>query len=232
MYQLMFARMLTRILSSRTGLIRKKERWTLTLRGWGVVLAVFVLGGVVGVHSVFPFLSVHDPLKCELLVVEGWIPDYLIADVKSEFEQGGYKLLVITGTPITKGEPLAEQKTYPELTRAILLKYGWDEETVKAVPCGAALRDRTYSSALALKDWLSSSDSQFKSFNIFSRGSHCRRTRLLYQFAFRDSAQVGVISGKDQRYDGAHWWRSSEGVRDIINESIAYFYARVIFRPF
>ncbi|MDA1273204.1 MAG: YdcF family protein [Verrucomicrobia bacterium] len=202
-----------------------------TLRGW-IIIFVFAIGlAYFGVHRVFPFLAVHDPQKCELLVVEGWIPDYLMADVKTEFESGGYRLLIITGSPITKGEPLAEEKTYPELTRAALLKSGWQEENVAAVPCAEALRDRTYASAIALRDWLEREKSQVACFNIFSRGSHCRRTRMLYQLAFGDRVKVGVIAGKDLRYDSEHWWRSSEGVRDILDETIAYLYARLIFRP-
>lgn len=32
-------------------------------------------------------------------------------------------------------------------------------------------------------------------------------------------------------YDPRHWWRTSEGVRNVVGESIAYLYARFFFRP-
>jgi hypothetical protein len=33
-------------------------------------------------------------------------------------------------------------------------------------------------------------------------------------------------------YDPGHWWRSSDGFREVIGEVIAYFYARSCFLPF
>ena len=225
------AGMVLRFLSNRFGLIRKRECWMPTVRGWVALFLVVLTLGYAGVHTIFPFLQLDDPLISDVMVVDGWVPDYMMAEVGAEFERGGYKILIITGGTIIKGEPLAEQKSYPELTRAALRKNGWDPEKVVAVPCGDVVRDRTYASAVALKEWLAGSPYRGRSFNIYSRGAHCRRTRLLYQLAFKDTAQVGVIAGKDRRYDGARWWISSEGVRDIIDETIAYFYARVVFRP-
>jgi hypothetical protein len=32
-------------------------------------------------------------------------------------------------------------------------------------------------------------------------------------------------------YDPKHWWRYSEGVREILGETIAYMYAEFLFRP-
>ena len=31
--------------------------------------------------------------------------------------------------------------------------------------------------------------------------------------------------------DAAHWWRTSNGVRIVLNETIAYVYARLVFNP-
>jgi hypothetical protein len=215
----------------RIGLIRRKERWALSLRGWIALLVLSVLGVVASFRIIFPFLAVNEPLPCELLVVEGWIPDYGFDEVRTEFQRGGYKLLVITGNPITKGEPLAEYKTYPEVTRAILLKQGWNAEQVIAVPSAEAHRDRTFAAAMALRAWITNAQPTVRCVNVFSRGTHARRTRLLYLAALRGVVDVGIIAGMDLRYDRKRWWKSSEGVRDVIDETIAYFYARLIFRP-
>ena len=186
---------------------------------------------VAAFNMIFPFLAQNDSIRCDLLVVEGWVPDYSLQDVKAEFEDGGYNLLVITGPPILKGEPFAEFKTFPEFTKAILLKKGWDEHKVVAIPSGEAVRDRTYASALALKRWISDSKRNVQRINIYSMGAHARRTRMLFRMAFKDQIEVGVIAGKDLRFDGKHWWRTSEGVRTILDEMIAYLYARLIFSP-
>ena len=54
---------------------------------------------------------------------------------------------------------------------------------------------------------------------------------MLFQDAFGQDVTVGVISAPDPDYDAAHWWRSSEGVREILGESIAYLYAKFVFHP-
>src|SRR5688572_25274650 len=118
--------------AARVGLIERKECWRLTVKGW---LLLLLSGGgliVAAFNMVFPFLAQNDPIRGDLLVVEGWVPDYSLEDVKTEFEGGGYKLLVITGSAILKGEAFAEFKSFPEFTRAILLKKGWDEAKVVA----------------------------------------------------------------------------------------------------
>ncbi len=185
-----------------------------------------------GVHSIYPFLALNRPRGGELLVVEGWIPDYSLSDLRAEFAKGKYGLLLVTGNPILKGEPLAEYKNYADLTRAILLKNGWPEDKVVAVPSSEALRDRTYAAARALKEWISQSTISVRSFTIYSRGAHARRTWMLFQMALKGQAEVGVIASRDLRYDEKRWWKTSEGVRDILDEMIAYLYARLLFRPY
>lgn len=213
------------------GFFKRRQCWVPTLWGWLVLLGAIGLVCVGLVKGIYPFLAVHDPYRCEILVVEGWVPDYAMEELKVEFERGGYKLLVITGSPILKGEALAEYKNFADLTRAVLLKQGWDAEKVVAVPSGEVLRDRTYASARALRAWMEGGGRKVECVNVLSRAAHCRRTRLLYQLAFGDTARVGIISGVDQRYDGRVWWKSSEGVREIIDESAAYIYAKFFFRP-
>ena len=68
------------------------------------------------------------------------------------------------------------------------------------------------------------------SIDIVSIGVHARRSWVLFEKAF-SSVDVGVIAIKPIRYDTTRWWLSSEGVRNVISESIAYLYARFIFSP-
>ena len=37
----------------------------------------------------------------------------------------------------------------------------------------------------------------------------------------------GIIAVEDQDYDSKRWWESSDGVRTVIGEMIAYVYARL-----
>ena len=64
------------------------------------------------------------------------------------------------------------------------------------------------------------------SINVLTEGAHARRTRLLYQKAFGKNVAVGVVAISNPNYDPTQWWRYSDGVREVIGESIAYVYAR------
>lgn len=212
------------------GLFRRREAWRLTLRGWGIVIGALALVVVLGVRSIHPFLAVHQPLDCRWLVVEGWVPDYAFEELRSEFRRGRYDLLVITGNPLIKGENLSEFKNFADLTRATLLRQGWDPEKIVAVPSEEAFRDRTFESAKALRAWAQKSGRPIECFNLLSRGAHARRSWLLYRMVFEDVCRVGIIAGTDLRYEGSVWWKSSEGVRDVLDETIAYLYAKFLFR--
>jgi hypothetical protein len=102
---------------------------------------------------------------------------------------------------------------------------------VQMVPSRVSGRDRTYSSALALREYFQTNAVAVKSFNILTEDVHARRTRLLFQEAFGREAAVGIIAVPDPDYDPHHWWRYSEGVREILGESIAWFYAVFLFHP-
>lgn len=211
------------------GLIQRREVWRLTLRGWLVILFLAAMIGIAIVRGIFPFLAVHQPLPCEILVVEGWVPDYAFDELRTEFARGKYELLVVTGNPIIKGEPLSEYKNFADLTRATLLQQGWDPQKVIAVPSGEAFRDRTFESGKALRKWIVDSGRRVRCINLMSRGAHARRSWLLYRLALEEVCEVGILAGMDRRYDGRFWWKTSEGVRDVIDETIAFLYAKLIF---
>ena len=66
-----------------------------------------------------------------------------------------------------------------------------------------------------------------KALNVATVGAHARRSKLLFEKAFGPTTRVGVVALEDPEYDPMHWWRTSEGVREVLGESIAYVYARL-----
>jgi hypothetical protein len=102
-------------------------------------------------------------------------------------------------------------------------------ERVHTVRYEAAQKDRTYHSALAAKRWISEHAPEVMAINVATAGAHARRSRLLYVKAFGPRMKVGVVALRDRTYDPAHWWRSSEGIREVPFETMAYLYARFVF---
>ena len=100
------------------------------------------------------------------------------------------------------------------------------------VPSHVNGRERTYSSAIALRDWFREHNTPVDNINVLTEGAHAPRTRLLYQKAFGRNVTVGIIAVSNPDYDPKQWWRYSDGVREVTGESIAYIYAKFFFiRP-
>jgi hypothetical protein len=209
--------------------LRRKECWALT--SLGKILLLLGLAGalLVVVANVHAFLSITHPVGGGILVVEGWLPDYALQEAAKDFEKNGYEILITTGMPISTGSYLSQYKNYAELSAATLRKLGFPEQRLVAVPAPLAASERTYGSALAVKKWLSNSKFETDSVDVCSLGAHARRTWLLYEKALGDKRRVGVIAAEDLDYDPEGWWKSSEGVKTVMSELIAYIYARVFF---
>jgi uncharacterized SAM-binding protein YcdF (DUF218 family) len=113
----------------------------------------------------------------------------------------------------------------------LLVKAGISAADVQSVPSRFVGRDRTYNSAVALRNWLKDQNVNARSINVLTEDAHARRTWLLFRKALEPGVAVGIIAVPDPDYDANHWWRSSEGVREVLDEGIAYAYAKFFFWP-
>ena len=213
------------------GLLRRRSCWLPTVRGALLLLILFAFLLIFGFRNIQAFLAVNDPAPEGILVVEGWSPDYALETAKLEEQGNPHHLLYVVGGPLEQGAPLSQYPTYADLGAAILLRMGMSQDTVQAVPSGYVYKDRTYAEAVALSIWLRQHGLSPKEINLISLGAHARRSRLLFEKAFGKSTRVGIIAVEDRNYDPAHWWKTSEGVRSVISETIAYGYARFLFSP-
>ena len=184
---------------------------------------------VFSIRGAYSFLTVNEPVDSSALVVEGWLPDYALQEAITEFGRGHYRRIFVTGGPLDNGAPLSEYRTFAELGAATLLRLGLNTNAVQAVPAPKVRLDRTYASAMALKSWLGSHEVADTNFNVISLGPHSRRSRLLFEKALGKGYKVGIIAIENQEYDAKQWWASSAGVRSMLDEIIAYVYARLSF---
>ena len=214
-------------------IINKKERYGLTWLGRIVFLFAAILSVIICFHFIHPFLALNSPVNGDIMVVEGWLPDYVLQEPIRDFQDGSYKLLVTTGGSLPQSSYFAGSgySTLAELTAARLKKIGFDANKLVAIPTPDVHRDRTYASAIELKKWLDSADMNIESLDIYSLGPHSRRTWLLFHYVFAPDKAVGIVALVNRSYDSKRWWKTSNGVRTVISEAIAYFYARFIFKP-
>jgi DUF218 domain-containing protein len=212
------------------GLLRRRECLLPTWRGWLVLVISFGTAFVLLVLRIHPFLAVNQPLPGGALIVEGWSTDFVMKEAVAEFNRNHYEKVYVTGGPVIMGAPLSRYKTYAERGAAILVRLGVATNLVQAVPSKLAVQDRTYASAIGLRDWLHENGVIATKVHLLSEGPHARRSRLLFEKALGENVAVGITAVPIPDYDDRHWWRSSAGVRAVIDEGVAYLYARFFFR--
>jgi uncharacterized SAM-binding protein YcdF (DUF218 family) len=214
------------------GIFDRKERWSLSWRGRLIVASAVLLVGALVLKGVYPFLARTHRVNANILVVEGWIHEYGIRAAVKEFRSNHYEHVFATGGPVVgSGGYINDFYTSASVGADLLKKWGLPDERVHMVPSRVMDRDRTYGSAVALRNWFREHNMAVSAIDIVTEDLHARRTRLLFQEALGDKVKVGVIGISSPDYDTKHWWRYSDGVREVIGEGIAYAYAKVFFHP-
>jgi uncharacterized SAM-binding protein YcdF (DUF218 family) len=213
------------------GLLRRKETWVLTWRARALVLLVLIAALFAFSRLIYPFLATTAPTYGEVLVVEGRLPYTVFEQAAAFFNKHQYQVLVTTGGPREETLCFPEYPSYAEYAAALLKRLGVKPNRIVAIPRESVRRDRTYASAVAVRDWLRQSGLPIKSLDVFSLGAHARRTQWLFRKAIGEGVKVGVIAATPADYDADSWWRWSGGVHAVIDETVSYLYARYFFVP-
>jgi hypothetical protein len=213
-------------------LVRKKERWSTTWLGKLLIILLILLCIIIFARIIHPFLAVTAPVKTDIMVIEGFMPDYAIAESMRIFNEGKYKLMIVTGKKMIRGSRLLPYENDGLLTAAILVKMGFDSSFIRVIGLENDVRkDRTFASAKAVMNWISQSQVKTEAVNVVSLGCHSRRSRLLFNKAFDHKIETGFISIPDDGYDPNVWWKTSYGFKTVINETLALVYTCFFFFP-
>jgi len=203
---------------------RKTIWWPTWLGGLCVLLVVVGIGAAL-VSCAYPFLAVTRRVPANILVVEGWVPDYVVVEAITEFKRGNYEHLCASGGPVRKGYLLFGVTSYAGFTAATLEKLHFPKEKLLQAPAISTHRHRSYYSAKAVKDHLAERGVTVQGLNVITTGPHARRTWLVYRRVCGPQTPVGVIPYVSQEYDPARWWASSEGVKEVATEGLGWTYA-------
>lgn len=202
---------------------RKKEVWRPTVRGYIFFILLFSGLTAAAVSSLYPFLAQNHPQPgAEIVIIEGWVADAELKEAVKGIQPG--QLIVTTGGPVIFGGILFKGKTYAEVTAERLCLLGLDPEKIICAPAPDVRSDRTYASALAARDVLKQRGLLGKQFNVYSVGSHSRRSFYLYKLAFGADYPLGIISLESQECDLRRWWCSSLAFKQVLGEFISWIY--------
>lgn len=212
------------------GLLRRREVVVPSPRGALILVILIAAAGWTFFLNVQPFLAANRPVGGEVLVVEGWIPDYAMREALATFRSRPYKLMITTGGAMPEGMAFSDFGNYAEFAAAVMRDFGLGGDSVMAVPSPDVGRDRTYQEGVSVGEWLRAHPGFFTRMDLVSFSTHARRSRLLYRMALGPEVEVGVLAPRDIGYDPKAWWKTSNGVRRVSDEVIAYLYAKMVFR--
>ena len=215
----------------RLAFVRRREIWLPTIWGWLALMLVGVATIVLAARSLHPFLAVNQPVGARVLVVEGWMETEGLDQAIAAFRAGGYERVLTTGGPIVYWPGYQGHATYAERAADYLKQHGLADVSVTAVPAPGSAQERTFLSAVMVREWAKRSGLVLDRLDIFSSGAHARRSRLLYRLAFGPSVEVGVFAAEFSEYDADVWWRTSTGARDVLDQAIGLLWVKCCFWP-
>ena len=210
------------------GTFTRKERWGLSWRGWLLLVSAGLVAACLVFLNIHPFLAVTHRVNTNLLVVEGWIPRYALREAAEEFRTGSYQRIFTTGGPV-EGGYTNDYNTSASVGAEILKKFGVPDDRDGSFARNCPRENIQFSGRIARL--VTRTQYTRDSINVLTEDAHARRTRLLYHEAFGKSVTVGIIAVANPDYNSTKWWHYSDGVREVIGESIAYIYARFFFYP-
>jgi hypothetical protein len=113
-----------------------------------------------------------------------------------------------------------------------LIRSGVSEAQVITVAAPPTDYDRTYATAVAVRNWLARQPGGMPAaINVLSESTHARRSRLLYQKAFGSAVLVGIIAIPRHGVSADNWWETPAGRTFTLSQIAKYLYVRLFFWP-
>ncbi len=211
-------------------LFKQRQVWLPTFFGFCVIAVVLTIFTFFVLRNVAIFLAVNKPVSGKYLIVEGWVERVSLLRALKIYQKGEYQGLITTGGPVL-GIDKPDYKTHAESAAAFIRKQGFDSSQLSVVPAPASAQDRTFLSAVMVREWFVANKKSLVSIDVFSDGVHARRTRLLYKMAFSDQVQIGIISAPPNGFKLQQWWKTSIGARTVLSELLGFVRAKYFFSP-
>jgi uncharacterized SAM-binding protein YcdF (DUF218 family) len=195
-----------------------------------VFLAFILLLGIVFIFSssIYDFLAVPSyRVDADIIVVEGWVPAYVIEAAAVEFKKGGYREIVTSDLELEQPGKTGSVNSVDTEAAVRLAQMGIAPSQI--VVCQTLRTDwnKTAQSARIARETLESRGIHPKGINVFTIGVHSRRSWLAYQHAFGSKIPVGIFQIPETGLDPARWWASGLGIKRVTKGYVAWIRERL-----
>jgi len=217
---------------------RRRQIWLPTWQGALLLVVVVAAASLIAFRHLASYLATNDPVAAhdgrgaKTLIVEGWLEEDGLDAAIAVIATGRYQRVIASGGPIVDGWREGRSwPTYAERAADYLRRHGVTSIPVVAVAAPEALQDRTFRSAVVVRDWLRRQDDKLDAVDLFSGSVHARRSRLVFRMAFGPEVEVGIFAAAPRRYALERWWTTSEGVKAVLGEAIGLAWTACCFAP-
>ena len=212
-------------------LMRRRQVLLPTPAGWLLIAGVLCAALAVAWRHAYTFLAPNEPAGARILVVEGWMESDGLDQALAAFRAGGYERVLTAGGPIETWADRLGFASHAELAADYLVKQGLPPAQVTAVPAPASAQERTFLSAVEVRERLKAEGERVAALDVVSWGSHARRTRLMYRMAFGPDVRIGILAAVPRQFGRDDWWRSSVGAKSVLQEYVGLIWTELFFWP-
>lgn len=218
-------------------LVRRRQVWLPTLWGWLLLAVATAMLLALFTFAIGDWLMLRDPARgadghgARTLVVEGWLDESDLEQALATVRDGHYERVLTTGGPIESWNDARVWGTFAARAAGYLKARGVLEVPVIAVPAPASAQNRTFLSAVMVRDWARHAGLRLDAIDLYSAGVHARRSRALYRLALGPTVEVGVLAASPRTYDAQRWWASSDGAKTLVGELLGLAWTTCCFWP-
>ena len=218
-------------------LFRRRQVWLPTWQGALLLVVVVAAASLIALRHLASYLAAQDPATtrdgggARTLIVEGWLDEDSLEAAIAVIGRSRYERVIVSGGPIDGWREGQSWPTYAERAADYLRRHGVASIPVVAVAAPESAQDRTFLSAVVVREWLRRQGGTIDAVDLFSGGVHARRSRLVFQMAFGPEVDVGVLAAAPRRYALERWWTTSDGVKAVLDEAISLAWTACCFAP-
>ncbi|WP_169712029.1 ElyC/SanA/YdcF family protein [Methylophaga nitratireducenticrescens] len=211
-------------------LFQKRHLWFPTIWGTLLILVLLAISCLLILRQLAVILAPTAPVPDRTyLVVEGWQDEDSLLSALAIFNAEGYHYMITAGGP-NKRFLSPEHASYAEQAGAFMLEQGLDAEKLIVISAPESAQERTYLSAVMVREWLALNGTDLTQLNVHTSHVHARRTRSLYQKAFPDF-KIGIYATVPDSFELHQWWQTSDGAKSVITELIGNVWVACCFHP-
>jgi len=200
-------------------LIKKQHIWLPTIPGLILISITCIAMTIFIINNLANYLAQQQPISKGILVVEGWVSEQTLLQAIHSYKTNPYQQIITTGGLI-KSRQQGKHKSYADSAAAFLLKNGINKSEVTSLPTPDSAQNRTFLSAVIVRDWLIMKKNKNQTIDVVSEGVHARRTLALYQMAFANKREIGIMTGEAEEYPLESWWETSAGAKAVVSEVV------------